>query len=163
MKREKSCSRGKPRTLGLETGMKNKVTFIILSSAVRIFSVLLCLGPALRSDGISSAGRHCRFGVVRVLPSLVQSQSKSVAWVVQVGPFIIGNLGSSVTQLPREMGLPPARLALHTHPCGTSCLQVPRAARAQHRPSAAAARLLQLRSETPVGKVFCFQVLISMG
>lgn len=59
VKREKSCSHGKPRTLGLETGIKNKVTFIIFSSAVCIFSVLLCLGPALRSDRISSAGRHC--------------------------------------------------------------------------------------------------------
>lgn len=109
------------------------------------------MGPALRE------------GTVDLVPSLVQSQSKSVAWVVQVWPFIIGNLGSSVTQLHREMGLSPAGLALHKHPSGTSCLQVPRAARAQHRPSAAATRLLQPRPEIPVGKVFCFQVLISMG
>lgn len=62
------------------------------------------MGPALRE------------GTVDLVPSLVQSQSKSVAWVVQVWPFIIGNLGSSVTQLHREMGLSPAGLALHKHP-----------------------------------------------
>lgn len=37
VKREKSCSHGKPRALSLETGIKNKVTCIIFSSAVCIF------------------------------------------------------------------------------------------------------------------------------
>lgn len=75
---------------------------------------------------------------------------------------MIGNLGSSVTQFPRGLGLPAAQLAVHKHPPGVRCLQVPWAAHAQHRPSTAALGLFQLSSELPVGK-FCSQVLISMG